>query len=172
MMSVYFIVLCVFHFNILISYSDRCYVGSSDREQWRPCSETYSPYAHSGRKAHWPVAYLHREGPPNITANHRPSIVDSFLRSLEKSGFNTPTTARDDSPKARDTGVTSHEDSAMEKLLKWGKTALQNLTSSTIELQATAMTPLTTAQLPLDSSTTALLTTEASSSETTASTTS
>ncbi|XP_014245868.1 uncharacterized protein LOC106664558 isoform X2 [Cimex lectularius] len=61
-----------------------CYVGSADKDQWRPCSDSYYPYAHSGRKLHWPVAYLHREGPPNVTLEHKPSIVDTFLKNLEK----------------------------------------------------------------------------------------
>nr|XP_018917639.1 PREDICTED: uncharacterized protein LOC109044389 [Bemisia tabaci] len=60
-----------------------CYVGSLSRTQWRPCSNFYFPYQPSNRPLHWPVAYLHREGPPNITMGHQPSIVDSFLNSLK-----------------------------------------------------------------------------------------
>ncbi|XP_046610042.1 uncharacterized protein LOC124300235 isoform X1 [Neodiprion virginianus] len=67
-----------------------CYVGP-DQEQWRPCSENYYPYLPNPRPGrptsdryeeenpygevprpgllgrHWPVAYLHREAPPNAT---------------------------------------------------------------------------------------------------------
>ncbi|XP_024946773.1 uncharacterized protein LOC107273689 [Cephus cinctus] len=68
-----------------------CYVGPKEN-QWRPCSEQYFPYSSSSRPhrpssldrfdqssrfddipkpgffgRHWPVAYLHREAPPNTT---------------------------------------------------------------------------------------------------------
>ncbi|XP_065206195.1 uncharacterized protein LOC135835727 isoform X2 [Planococcus citri] len=60
-----------------------CYVGSVSREQWRPCSESYRPYQEHKRKApHWPISYVHKQGPPNNTARHQPSLVDNFLESL------------------------------------------------------------------------------------------
>lgn len=68
----------------------RCYVGPYE-DQWRPCSERYYPYLPNPRPSqpqgdryedhdsygevprpgllgrHWPVAYLHKEAPPNST---------------------------------------------------------------------------------------------------------
>lgn len=60
----------------------RCYVGMK-KEQWRPCSEHYYPYGQN-KELHWPVAYLHREGPPGNTSfiHHQPSLVDRFLHSF------------------------------------------------------------------------------------------
>ncbi|KAI5699733.1 hypothetical protein M8J75_007770 [Diaphorina citri] len=59
-----------------------CYVGMK-KEQWRPCSEHYYPYGQN-KELHWPVAYLHREGPPGNTSfiHHQPSLVDRFLHSF------------------------------------------------------------------------------------------
>lgn len=69
----------------------RCYVGSAARDQWRPCSDHYYPYSHDphggphrpphgqhqhieafhyesyGPPRYWPVAYLHKDAPPNST---------------------------------------------------------------------------------------------------------
>ncbi|XP_063238494.1 uncharacterized protein LOC134540006 [Bacillus rossius redtenbacheri] len=55
-----------------------CYVGSANRDQWRPCSDQYFPYHDHGPRPHgdygpprhWPVAYLHSEGPPNATVHY------------------------------------------------------------------------------------------------------
>ncbi|XP_021916081.1 uncharacterized protein LOC110828068 isoform X1 [Zootermopsis nevadensis] len=68
-----------------------CYVGSAARDQWRPCSDHYYPYSHDphgglrgpsrdqhrhieafhyesyGPPRYWPVAYLHKDAPPNST---------------------------------------------------------------------------------------------------------
>lgn len=66
-------------------------MGSAARDQWRPCSDHYYPYSHSphggphippqgqhhhieafhyesyGPPRYWPVAYLHKDAPPNST---------------------------------------------------------------------------------------------------------
>ncbi|KAJ8872285.1 hypothetical protein PR048_025887 [Dryococelus australis] len=68
-----------------------CYVGSANRDQWRPCSDQYFPYREhqhdgpglhhhgdSGPPRHWPVAYLHAEGPPNATVDYPRRIYPQF----------------------------------------------------------------------------------------------
>lgn len=65
-------------------------MGSAARDQWRPCSDHYYPYSHDphggprvpphgqhhieafhyksyGPPRYWPVAYLHKDAPPNST---------------------------------------------------------------------------------------------------------
>lgn len=71
-----------FHENVVLTpLLYRCYVGSISREQWRPCSDSYHPYDHKRRAPHWPISYVHKQGPPNNTTRHQ-SIVDNFLESL------------------------------------------------------------------------------------------
>ncbi|KAJ4432585.1 hypothetical protein ANN_21208 [Periplaneta americana] len=77
-----------------------CYVGSAARDQWRPCSDHYYPYSHDphggphgppphgqhhieafhyesyGPPRYWPVAYLHRDVPPNSTFIPSPGDKD------------------------------------------------------------------------------------------------
>ncbi|XP_046985089.1 uncharacterized protein LOC124555265 isoform X1 [Schistocerca americana] len=53
-----------------------CYVGTFSTNQWRPCSERYLPYPSHGSRhdygppQYWPVAYLHKESPPNATSSY------------------------------------------------------------------------------------------------------
>lgn len=63
----------------------RCYVGNLSKEQWRPCNDRYQPYQGHKRDApHWPISYVHRQGPPNNTAHYEhESVVDNFLDSLQ-----------------------------------------------------------------------------------------
>ncbi|KAK9503602.1 hypothetical protein O3M35_010130 [Rhynocoris fuscipes] len=136
-----------------------CYVGSADRDQWRPCSDSYYPYAHSGRKLHWPVAYLHKEGPPNVTLTpsartftneYKPSIVETFLRSLVREVENNSTNSSNNATDITDStpmfeqidliepskkSITSNDtsSSAMEKLWMWG----QSMYNSTNDQQNT-----------------------------------
>ncbi|CAB0010552.1 unnamed protein product [Nesidiocoris tenuis] len=138
----------------------RCYVGSADRDQWRPCSDSYYPYAHSGKKLHWPVAYLHREGPPNVTLDHKPSIVDRFLNSLDKlagGGRGNGTMETVTLPAEPRKESDSDKESAMDKLWMWGKAQFNNLTSSA-EPPSTDSSPsstiLSTAASTTDSPTT------------------
>ncbi|BES97279.1 PAN domain [Nesidiocoris tenuis] len=137
-----------------------CYVGSADRDQWRPCSDSYYPYAHSGKKLHWPVAYLHREGPPNVTLDHKPSIVDRFLNSLDKlagGGRGNGTMETVTLPAEPRKESDSDKESAMDKLWMWGKAQFNNLTSSA-EPPSTDSSPsstiLSTAASTTDSPTT------------------
>lgn len=72
-------------FYLAINSDFRCYVGSVSRQQWRPCSDFYYPYQTHNRNApHWPISYVHRQGPPNNTAHsqRQPSLVDSFFEQL------------------------------------------------------------------------------------------
>ncbi|XP_073986186.1 uncharacterized protein isoform X2 [Rhodnius prolixus] len=150
-----------------------CYVGSADRDQWRPCSDTYYPYAHSGRKLHWPVAYLHKEGPPNVTITpthmtftneYKPSIVESFLRSLVKEeqvnrestmnnsnyshNNSTPVFQQIDLLEPSKLVNESKNSTAMEKLWIWGQSKynstkdLQNTTSNEIMATPTNSTQI------------------------------
>ena len=80
----------------------RCYVGSAARDQWRPCSDHYYPYSHDphasshgpphghiesfhydsyGPPRYWPVAYLHKDAPPNSTVIPSPADKDPALIS-------------------------------------------------------------------------------------------
>lgn len=65
-----------------------CYVGNSNPEQWRPCNDHYFPTRPSHDNNHgfkyeepqyWPVAYLHKESPPNVTFDPLIPPTDNFL---------------------------------------------------------------------------------------------
>ncbi|KAJ9592415.1 hypothetical protein L9F63_015935 [Diploptera punctata] len=75
-----------------------CYVGSAARDQWRPCSDHYYPYSHDphanvhghidsfrydsyGPPRYWPVAYLHKDTPPNSSVIPSPADKDPALFS-------------------------------------------------------------------------------------------
>lgn len=107
----------------------RCYVGSAAKDQWRPCSDHYYPYHNIDRPLHWPVAYLHREGPPNITTEHHPSLVDNFLESLRqenarKMNYQSEQASNSSLPDLQVVDVEPRKDteetSAMNKLWTWG----------------------------------------------------
>lgn len=111
-------------------------MGSAAKDQWRPCSEHYYPYPHSNRPLHWPVAYLHREGPPNMTIEHQPSIVDNFLETLrqesQKAGSSNNVSIPELQPidvKADPRTDTKPDESAMTKLWMWGQSKF-NITES------------------------------------------
>ncbi|KAL1132616.1 hypothetical protein AAG570_010568 [Ranatra chinensis] len=122
-----------------------CYVGSAAKDQWRPCSDSYYPYTHSGRKLHWPVAYLHTEGPPNITIPHHPSIVDTFLdallKNVDKNGLlSSPAKDSISNITVVDLGVEPRKDgdssplgTAMKKLWTWGQSKYNNTGKITTE---------------------------------------
>ena len=109
----------------------RCYVGSAAKDQWRPCSDHYYPYHNIDRPLHWPVAYLHREGPPNITIEHQPSLVDNFLESLRQenarkmNSFQSEQASNSSLPDLQVVDVEPRKDteetSAMNKLWTWGQ---------------------------------------------------
>ena len=89
----------------LIYFLYRCYVGTASRDQWRPCSDHYYPYSHDphggshgpphggshgpphghfeafhyesyGPPRYWPVAYLHKDAPPNSSVISSPGDKD------------------------------------------------------------------------------------------------
>ncbi|RZF41855.1 hypothetical protein LSTR_LSTR005317 [Laodelphax striatellus] len=155
-----------------------CYVGSSAKDQWRPCSEHYYPYKHSNRPLHWPVAYLHKESPPNMTNNfgassvptatgtvhipHQPSIVDNFLETLKQESLKANTSATTVVPKFEVVDVkpdpkevssmdSKTEESALSKLWMWGQSKL-NRTDNSAETtdSASPATEMSTITTPND----------------------
>lgn len=123
---------------------DRCYVGSSDKDQWRPCSEHYYPYFPQvdGRPLHWPVSYLHREGPPNMTVpQHQPSIVDNFLKTFSENQGGLFGAQGNDSavPDLQPVDLVtqppadSDRDDAMTKLWTWGQSKFNTSTGAPTE---------------------------------------
>ncbi|KAG8263452.1 hypothetical protein J6590_033660 [Homalodisca vitripennis] len=124
----------------------RCYVGSADRDQWRPCSEHYFPYFPNvqDRPMHWPVAYLHREGPPNMTIpQHQPSIVDNFLQTLRETenqlfgpvsqkGNNSVPEFQVVELKTEQPKDSQEEGNAMAKLWTWGQSKYNGTNQGTV----------------------------------------
>uniref|UniRef100_A0A1B6CQM5 Apple domain-containing protein n=1 Tax=Clastoptera arizonana TaxID=38151 RepID=A0A1B6CQM5_9HEMI len=120
-----------------------CYVGAADRDQWRPCSDHYYPYQHTSRPFHWPVAYLHNEGPPNVTVNQQTSLVDNFLELLQNENLKkiqSQTTIPANSSTVEFTGVDittetstsaqTESTNAINKLWSWGQSKYNSTTST------------------------------------------
>ncbi|XP_054281057.1 uncharacterized protein LOC128998749 [Macrosteles quadrilineatus] len=119
-----------------------CYVGSADKDQWRPCSDHYYPYVGEDRPMHWPVAYLHREGPPNgtfqpsHTGTPRPSLVDAFLQTINNHLNPQQNTSSPDFQVVdlkTEPPPNNVNGSAMTKLWTWGQSKF-NSTLTTVDV--------------------------------------